>query len=88
MNRVNIRLVLLCMGLLLLGGCERPKEPSSRVLTPEEASVATVAMVEWFECEECEQGELQAVVKYGQAIVPTLRASLLHGASPASARSM
>jgi len=74
----------LCAGLLLVGGCERPKEPPGRVLTPEEASAATVAMVEWFECEECEQGELQAVVKYGQAIVPTLRSSLLHGASPAS----
>ena len=53
-------------------------------MSVEQSEAARTALVEWFECEECEEGQLQAVVKYGQAVVPLLRSALLHGASPAS----
>jgi hypothetical protein len=48
------------------------------------AEAARTAVVEWLECEECEEGQLSAVLSYGKDVVPLLRASLLHGASPAS----
>ena len=52
--------------------------------TVEQAEAARQALVEWFECEECEEGQMQAVVKYGQTVVPSLRSALISGASPAS----
>jgi hypothetical protein len=45
---------------------------------------AVQALTAWFECEECEEGELRAVLRYGQSVVPSLIAALNHGPSPAS----
>jgi hypothetical protein len=77
--------------LLLLTACPGPekREPvkpttPKPTMTVEQTEAARQALVEWFECEECEEGQLQAVVKQGQRMVPSLRAALLEGASPAS----
>ncbi|HEV7238947.1 MAG TPA: hypothetical protein VGQ36_06865 [Thermoanaerobaculia bacterium] len=76
----------LCILMLLLMACTAPekREPVSSTMSVEETEVARQALVEWFECEECEEGQLAAVVKYGERMVPSLRASLLEGAAPAS----
>src|SRR2546430_17743167 len=68
---------------IFLAGGGTAEVPSGR-MTVEQTEAARTALVEWFECEECEEGQLQAVVKYGQAVVPLLRSALLQGASPAS----
>jgi hypothetical protein len=53
-------------------------------LPPEESLAARKAIVAWLECEECTEGELEAVLKLGQAAVPSLAATLERGPSPAS----
>ena len=58
--------------MLLLMACPstQKKEPVSSTMTVEETEVARQALVEWLECEECEEGQLAAVVKYGERVVP------------------
>lgn len=72
--------------MLLLMACPPPekREPVSSTMTVEQTEAARQALVEWYECEECEEGQLEAVAKYGEVLVPSLRASLLEGAAPAS----
>ncbi len=53
-------------------------------MTPEESAQALGALTTWFECEECEEGELEAVRKYGEAVVPNLAAVASGGLAPAS----
>jgi hypothetical protein len=53
-------------------------------IEPQQAEAGRQALVEWFECEECEEGQLERLVKQGQAVVPLLRGALLGGASRAS----
>lgn len=84
-----MRRTSLCMLLLLLMACPRPEQrdpvkPVTTEMTVEQAEAARQALVEWFECEECEEGQLEAVAKYGEQVVPSLRAALLEGASPAT----
>jgi HEAT repeat protein len=50
---------------------------------PERAAEIRSIIVAWLECDECSEGELAAVVKLGQAAVPSLAASLRDGPSPA-----
>jgi len=52
-------------------------------LTPEEAAQARRTISAWFECEECEEGQLEAVVKLGPVVTPSLAATLRQGPSPA-----
>jgi hypothetical protein len=80
-----------CILMLLLVACPRPErkngepvKPTTTVMSPEQAETARQALVEWFECEECEEGQLEAVAKYGEQVVPSLRAALLEGAAPAT----
>jgi hypothetical protein len=49
----------------------------------EEAGNAAQAVTNWLDCEKCEHGELDAVTRYGQAIVPSLIAALNQGPPPA-----
>ena len=42
------------------------------------------ALRNWLECEECWDGELKAVVALGDAVVPSLAATLRGGMSPAA----
>jgi hypothetical protein len=53
-------------------------------MTPEESAQALGALTTWLECEECEEGELEAVRKYGEAVVPNLAAVASGGLAPAS----
>lgn len=46
-------------------------------------SDAVTALITWFECDDCGQGGLKAVTRYGEAIVPSLVATLNAGPSPA-----
>jgi hypothetical protein len=57
---------------------------SQQKLSPTESAQALEALTTWFECEECEAGELAAVTRYGQAVVPSLAAVLRGGLSPAA----
>jgi len=83
----------LCMLLVLLfAACpgptpEKPATPAATAAAPmtvEQTEAARQALVEWFECEECEESQLENVAKLGENAVPSLRAALLEGASPAS----
>lgn len=75
-------------GILLLGAilcvaasaaeCQRPQLATQRAVEVRRTIVA------WLECQECIDGELNAVVRLGQAAVPTLAATLAGGPSPAS----
>ena len=62
--------------------CRQQETP--RQMTAAESAQALQAMTTWFECEECQDGELAAVTKYGDAVVPSLIAVLNDGLSPAS----
>jgi len=44
---------------------------------------AEQALANWFKCEYCEHGELEAVARHGQAIVPSLITTLNQGPSAA-----
>ena len=85
-----MRRTSLCVLLLLLMACPTPekREPAKpttpTAMTVEQTEAARQALVEWFECEECEEGQLEAVAKLGEPVVPSLRAALLEGASPAT----
>jgi hypothetical protein len=60
----------------------QPRQQPPASLSVEQSAAARTALVAWFECEECTDGELDAVVKYGDAIVPSLAATLEGGLSP------
>jgi hypothetical protein len=53
-------------------------------LTPEQSLEVRKAVVTWLECEECTEGELEKLLRYGEAAVPTLAATLERGPSPAT----
>jgi hypothetical protein len=59
-------------------------QKSDQPLSKADSWKAVQALTAWFECEECEEGQLKAVVQYGQAVVPSLIAALNNGPSAAS----
>lgn len=61
-----------------------PPKPEPVSISPEQSAAMRQALVEWLECEECEEGQLEAVVKYGEPLKPLLISALDQGASPAS----
>lgn len=80
-----------CILMLMLVACPRPEQkngepvkPTTAAMSTEQAETARQALVEWFECEECEEGQVEAVAKYGEQVVPSLRAALIEGAAPAT----
>lgn len=78
---------VLLVGLFAVAaGCERQVSSTtkSEKLSPEQAVAARHTIVAWLECEECEAGELEAVVKLGPIVVPSLAATLRSGPSPSS----
>ena len=78
------RFVIVMMVLGLAGtGCAS-RGPSASAPAPTAAGDARRVIVAWLECEECGDGELTAVVKLGEAAVPSLVATLRDGPSPAS----
>lgn len=74
---VAVLLVTLVAGSV---SAQSPK-PAGKAQTAVEMRHTVVA---WLECGECEDGELEAVVALGEAIVPSLEASLERGPSAAS----
>jgi hypothetical protein len=81
-ERVRVGAVVVA---LLAAGCAAPAPLITTPVTPPPARAAEMrsTIIAWLECEECSEGELEAVVKLGQAAVPTLAASLRDGPSPA-----
>lgn len=85
MRRTTLGILMLL--LVACPGAEKrePVKPTTPTqMSVEQTETARQALVEWFECEECEEGQLEAVAKLGERVVPSLRAALLEGASPAS----
>jgi hypothetical protein len=71
---------------LMAPGCAAPAPPPTTTPVmppPERAAEIRSTIIAWLECDECSEGELEAVVKLGQAAAPTLAASLRDGPSPA-----
>ena len=85
-----MRRTALCILMLLLMACptaekrETVKPATETEMSVEQTEAARQALVDWLECEECEEGQLEAVVKLGERVVPSLRAALVEGASPAT----
>ena len=50
----------------------------------QQTATAGTPLLAWLECEECEAGELDAVVRLGEAAVPDLGTTLEKGPPPAS----
>lgn len=85
MKQITLFTILLTISMTA-SGCRRggtgpnANQGSGQVkLSPEQATEARKTIVTYLECEECEEGELEAVVKLGQAAVPTLAATLRGG---------
>ena len=76
-------LALILAHCLLTSACARSCERQSG-LKPEQAAEARRTVVAWLECEECDEKELEAVVKLGPIIIPSLIAALRQGPSPAN----
>jgi len=68
---------------LIAGGCAAPTTSTPAMPSPEKAVEIRSTVMAWLDCEECSDGELAAVVKLGDAAVPSLVASLRGGLSPA-----
>ena len=83
--RVGSALVLLVVGLLACSTPTRKATPpeSSQQLSPAEYEEVRSVVVSYLECDECESGEEQALKKLGGKALPTLKAILEGGPSPA-----
>jgi len=64
----------------LAGGCVTPTTPAPP--PPERAVQIRTIVIAWLDCDECVDGELAAVVKVGDAAVPSLAAALREGLAP------
>jgi hypothetical protein len=71
----------------LLPTTSRGQSDSGRMSTTETVK-ATQALIRWLECDSCGDANLKAVTRYGQAVVPSLIATLNAGLSPASRKSL
>jgi hypothetical protein len=78
----HIVIVSAFVWLLPLGVLSQPTP--SKPLSVKEAINAIDALTTYFECEECHPVQLIAVTRYGDAIIPSLAATLHGGLSPAS----
>jgi hypothetical protein len=78
MKKFNIVLAAVALSTLGASTFAAPE------LTPEQSIEVRKAVVTWLECEECTEGELERLLRYGEAAVPTLAAVLERGPSPAS----
>jgi hypothetical protein len=68
---------------LMASSCAVPTTPTPVMPSSERAVEIRSTVVAWLDCEECSDGELSAVVKLGDAAVPSLAASLRDGLAPA-----
>src|SRR5882757_3199058 len=73
---------------VLMSTASCSQQTTARPMSTAESAQALEALTTWFECEECQEGELAAVTKYGEAVVPSLIAVLNGGLSPASRERM
>ncbi len=87
---------LLFLLVLSCGACA--SQPAASRLAPLDLSpgagaadtseAARKTLIAWFECDECSAGELAAVTKFGQAVVPLLREAVIAGTSSAGEQSL
>ena len=75
----SIILVFTCM-FLLQANCQPERKPSTVI--GKDSIDAKNALLRYYECEECTDGELEAVVKYGDNVVPSLSLTMQQGVSP------
>ena len=83
---IVVKIVILVLSLSLFG-CKwntlQLKTQGQVSITAEQSTEARRALAEYLECEECNSGELEALVKFGQWVVPSLAATLRDGPAPA-----
>jgi|SRR5262245_1978265 len=83
MNGIVLKITIVALSLPIIGCC-RPSSSGQEKMTPVQATEARRAIAAYLECEECDSGELEAVVRLGQKIAPSLAAILRDGPSPAT----
>jgi HEAT repeat protein len=82
-------LVVVAVLAFAIARCVRDSGPTlSNGLSPEQATEARRQVVRWLDCEDCIDGELDAVVRLGATVVPTLNAILEKGLSDANRERM
>jgi hypothetical protein len=74
-----MRAVAIVIALLAATACA-----ATQAMSSEESLALRRAAISWLECEECTNGELAALVKFGEKAVPTLGAALARGPSAAT----
>lgn len=75
--RPTLAIAAMCVVAL---GCQAVYGQANR--SSEEQVKVQQTIVDWLECEECVDGELEAVVKLGEALVPSLANTLQRGPAP------
>jgi hypothetical protein len=83
MNGIVLKITIIALSLPIIG-CSSLSLKGQENLTPVQATEARRAIAAYLECEECDSGELEALVKLGQNISPSLAATLRDGPSPAT----
>jgi hypothetical protein len=86
------RFAALCLAAALAASCNPPGvvggergggERRGGERRGDDPAAAQRAIRDWLECEECWDGELGKLVAFGDAVVPSLAATLREGMSPA-----
>ncbi len=78
---LKIVIIVLCMPVT---SCNRSSTQYVTKLTPIQGAEGLWAINAYLECEECNNGELEALLKFGPILVPSLSAILLGSAPWAS----
>jgi len=81
---MKLRATALWLSVVLLLPMTAWGQSGTPRLSKQNAEGAARALATWLECEECQSGELRAVTRFGEAIVPSLVAILNEGPSPAT----
>src|SRR5438045_405912 len=83
-ERLRARLRIVAAAIVTFTAVLGAQQRDAAKLPAAQASAAVSVLKTWFECDECEAGELAAVVKLGEPVVPILGAVLRGGLSPAT----
>jgi hypothetical protein len=81
---MKLRATALWLAVVLLLPMTAWGQTGAPRLSKQNSERAAQVLATWLECEDCQSGELKAVTRYGQAIVPSLAAVLEAGPSPAT----
>jgi len=83
MNGIVLKITIVALSLPIISCGRRPQNGQEK-MTPVQATEARRAIAAYLECEECDSGELEALVKLGQKVAPSLAATLRDGPAPAT----